>query len=67
MHLLVKSVRLACQKPREERSQEDEYVEAATRFKAAVRGLKGSMAPAVKQLNAASAELEKLASRKSEL
>jgi protein disulfide-isomerase A1 len=67
VHLLVKSLRLACQKPREERSQEVEYVKAAKRFKAAVRGLKGSMAPAIKHLNAASAELEKLASRKSEL
>ena len=67
VHLLVKSLRLACEKPREQRSEEAEYVQAAKRFKAAVRGLKGSMAAAVKQLNAASAELEKLARKKSEL
>ena len=37
VHLFVKSLRLACEKPKETRLQEAEYVTAAKRFKAAVR------------------------------
>jgi len=67
IHLFVKSLRLACEKPKEERAKEPEYVAAAKRFKAAVRALEGTMAPAVKELNEASARLEKIAAKKSEL
>jgi len=43
IHLFVKSLRLACEKPKEERAQEHEYVAAAKRFKAAVRALEGNL------------------------
>ena len=60
-HLLVKALRLACDKPKQERQHEAAYVAAATRFKHAVRALEGSLQPAVAELNEAAERLEKLA------
>ena len=58
---MVKALRLACDKPKQERQHEAAYVAAATRFKHAVRALEGSLQPAVAELNEAAERLEKLA------